>query len=233
MKMPSLRQRWRHWTGRADAFAPEPGLEAIYRDLFLRELALLGEEDRFFPTGGAANYSLLYLILRIGAEFQPASVLDVGAGQSTLLWAMLQRRGCVGEVLTLENDPEWGARIAGQVGHEVLVTPLRRMRIGGRTMMTYDWNAAQAGRRFDAIVCDGPRGTPRHSRGGILSMLGDLPPDFALVLDDAERDGEQDTIAQVHARLQADKRDYAVGVLRAAKSQAVFATGRFLPATFL
>ncbi|MGC9587630.1 UNVERIFIED_CONTAM: hypothetical protein PVV62_27635, partial [Salmonella enterica subsp. enterica serovar Rissen] len=67
--MHSLRHRLRHWTGRADAFAPEPGLEAIYRDLFLRELKLLGEEDRFFPTGGAANYSLLYLILRIGVEF--------------------------------------------------------------------------------------------------------------------------------------------------------------------
>lgn len=231
--MQSLRHRWRHWSGRAAVFAPEPGLEAIYRDLFLRELALLGEEDRFFPTGGAANYSLLYLILRIGAEFRPASVLDVGAGQSTLLWAMLQRRGCVGEVLTLENDPAWGARIAAQVTHEVLVTPLRPATIDGRATTTYDWDAAKAGRRFDTIVCDGPRGTPQHSRRGILSILDDLPADFALVVDDAERDGEQDTIGQVHARLQANEVDYAVGVLRAAKSQAVFAAGRFLPTTFL
>ena len=231
--MQSLRHRWRHWTGRADVFAPEPGLEAIYRDLFLRELALLGEEDRFFPTGGAANYSLLYLILRIGAEFRPASVLDIGAGQSTLLWAMLQRRGLVGEVLTLEDDVEWGVRVAAQVTHEVLVSPLRAVRVDGRATMTYDWAAARAGRRFDVIVCDGPRGTPRHSRSGILSMLDDLPADFAVVFDDAGGDGEQDTIAQVHARLQAAKVDYAVGVLRAAKSQAVFAAGRFLPTTFL
>jgi hypothetical protein len=233
MTMPSLRQRWRHVTGRADVFAPEPALEVIYRDLFLRELALLGEGDRFFPTGGAANYSLLYLILRIGAEFRPASVLDVGAGQSTLLWSMLQRRGCVGEVLTLEDDPEWGARIAAQVDHEVLVTPLRAAKVEGRSIMTYDWAAARARRQFDAIVCDGPRGTAHLSRSGILSLLGDLPADFALVLDDAERDGEQDTIAKVHDRLQAAGHHYQVGVLRAAKCQAVFAAGRFLPATFL
>ncbi|MCT8003368.1 hypothetical protein NZL82_15945 [Sphingomonas sanguinis] len=231
--MQSLRHRLRHWTGRADAFAPEPGLEAIYRDLFLRELAMLGERDRFFPTGGAANYSLLYLILRIGLEFRPTSVLDVGAGQSSLLWAMLQRRGLVGEVLTLENDVTWGERIAAQVTHEVLVTPLTTRQVGGRAVTTYDWAAAKAGRRFEVIVCDGPRGTPSYSRAGVLAMLEDLPPDFALILDDAERDGEQDTVSAIHARLQAERIAYGVGVVRAAKTQVVFAGGRFLPATFL
>jgi len=214
-------------------FQPEPALEVIYRDLFLRELALLGEEDRFYPTGGAANYSLLYLILRLGSEFRPASVLDIGAGQSTLLWAMLQRRGFVGNLLTLENDADWAARIGAQVTHEILVTPLQPMRIGRRTITTYDWATVKQGRSFDVIVCDGPRGTPRDSRSGILSMIDGLPRDFALVLDDTERDGEQDTVALVHDRLQAAKHDYAVGVVRAAKTQAVFAGGRFLPATFL
>ncbi len=231
--MSNLRRRLRQLTGQPSAFAPEPGLEVIYRDLFLRELARLGEEDRFFPTGGAANYSLLYLILRIGREFRPQAVLDVGAGQSTLLWAMLHRRGLVGDVVTLENDAEWGARIGAQVTHPIVVTPLRPMQVNGRTVMTYDWSAALAGRRFDVVVCDGPRGTPRHSRSGILSVLDDLPADFALIFDDAEREGEQDTVAAVHAHLQAEKVDYAVGVVRAAKTQAVFAAGRFVPATFL
>lgn len=231
--MPSLRNRLNRLAGRPGPFAPEPGLEVIYRDLFLRELARLGEEDRFFPIGGAANYSLLYLILRIGAELRPRAVLDVGAGQSTLLWAALHRRGLVGEVLTLENDPDWGARIGGQVTHDVMVTPLRPARIGGRSVMTYDWAAAKARHRFDVIVCDGPRGTPRHSRLGVLSMLDGLPDDFALVLDDAERAGEQDMVTAVHARLGADGIEYGVGVVRAAKTQAVFAAGRFLPATFL
>lgn len=231
--MTSLRQQFRRLTGKPSVFQPEPGLEVIYRDLFLRELALIGEEDRFFPTGGAANYSLLYLILRIGCEFRPASVLDIGAGQSTLLWAMLQRRGFVGEILTLENDAEWAARIGAQVTHEILVTPLQTMRIGRRTVLSYDWAAAQKDRSFDVVVCDGPRGTPRNSRSGILSMLDALPRDFALILDDSEREGEQDTVALVHDGLQARKRDYAVGVVRAAKTQAVFAGGRYLPATFL
>lgn len=228
-----LRQQIRRLTHRPDPFAPEPALEVIYRDLFLRELALLGVEDRFFPTGGAANYGLLYLILRIGLEFRPASVLDVGAGQTSLLWSMLHRHGAVGEVLTLESDATWGARIGAQVGHEMMVTSLRSVSIGGRIVQTYDWDAAKAGRRFDVVVCDGPRGVPRHSRRGVLAMLPALQADFALILDDAERAGEQDTVAAVHDGLQARGVDYAVGIVRAAKTQAVFAAGRFVPATFL
>jgi hypothetical protein len=233
MTMPTFRRTFRRLAGKPDPFAVEPALEVIYRDLFLRELALLGEEDRFFPTGGAASYGLLYLILRIGREFCPASVLDIGAGQTSVLWAMLQRQGLVGEVRTLEHDAAWGARIGAQVPHEVLVTPLRPLAIDGRSVMTYDWDAARAGRRFDVVVCDGPIGTSRHSRRGILSMLDALPGDFALVLDDVERAGEQDTVTAVHDRLQAAGVDYGVGIVRAAKTQAVFAAGRFLPATFL
>jgi len=232
--MPSLRHRLKTLAGRADPLSAEPAMEVIYRDLFRRELATLGEEDRFFPIGGAANYSLLYLILRIGMELRPRSVLDIGAGQSTLLWALLRRHGLVEAVLTLEHDAAWGARVAAQVPHKVLVTPLRTARIAGHDTLTYDWDAARAGRCFDTIVCDGPNGVARRSRSGVLTMLdGTLPDDLVLILDDAEREGEQDTVAAIHERLGGAGADYHVGVVRAAKTQVVFATGRFVPATFL
>jgi hypothetical protein len=232
--MLNLRTRLRHIRNGGDAFAPEPALEVIYRDLFRRELASIGEEDRFFPTGGAANYSLLYLIARIAAEFRPRHVLDIGAGQSTLLWSLLKGRGLVGDTLTLENDADWGERMGAKVDHPILVTPLRPTAINGRQVYTYDWDAARQGRSFDVIVCDGPNGTARHSRRGVLSMLdGELADDFVLILDDAERPGEQDTVGAIHRRLQELKVPYGVGVVRAAKTQAVFAAGRYLPATFM
>lgn len=232
--MIDVRQRLRAATGIPDPFKPEPALEIIYRDLFVRELAKLGEEDRFFPVGGAANYSLLYLILRVGMELEPRSVLDIGAGQSTMLWSLLLRHGLVGEVLTLEHDADWGARMAAQVAHPVLVTPLREAQVNGRAVQTYDWEQAYDNRGFDVVACDGPIGTPRHSRCGILYAVevGRLEQDFLLILDDAERRGEQDTIEAVHGRLQEIGRDYSVGVLRAAKSQAAFAGGRFRPAVY-
>lgn len=231
--MITLRQRLRNLSGAAAPFAAEPAMESIYRDLFIRELSRIGENDCFFPVGGAANYSLLYLILRIGTELQPRSVLDIGAGQSSLLWAMLRRRGFVEHVLTLENDPDWAARIAAQVEHEIRVTPLASRRVGSQTVRTYEWDAVKQQGPFDVVVCDGPTGTPRHSRCGVLEMLDTVPADFALVMDDVEREGEQDTVKAVHHRLQQTDIDYSVGVIRAAKSQAIFATGRFIPTTFL
>jgi hypothetical protein len=231
--MLNLRHQVRRISGDPGPFTAEPALEVIYRDLFLRELARMGEEDRFFPTGGAANYSLLYLILRIGLEFKPASVLDIGAGQSSLLWSMLRRHGLVGSVLTLESDREWAQRIGDQIDHEILVTPLRMESVNGREARTYDWSKVIGREPFDVIVCDGPNGLPRHSRSGVLNMMATLPADFVLILDDAERPGEQDTIALIHDRLNADGVKYNVGVVRAAKTQAVFAAGRYIPATFL
>ncbi|WP_242098480.1 hypothetical protein [Sphingomonas sp. CROZ-RG-20F-R02-07] len=232
--MMTLREHIRRFTGTPSPFATEPALEPIYRALFQRELAKIGEVDDFFPVGGAANYSLLYLILQVGVQLRPRSVLDIGAGQSSRLWSMLHRAGYVGDVLTLESDASWGARIAAQVDHEVLVTPLASTRAGGRASLTYDWPRARAGRRFDAMVCDGPNGTRRHSRSGILAMLDDtLPDDVVLILDDAERPGEQDTVTAIHKRLQQLGADYGVGVTRAAKTQAIFATGAYRPAIYL
>src|SRR4051812_44863033 len=112
--MPNaLKSSVRRLLGRQAALAPDPAQEATYRHLFVRELERLGETDIYFPTGGAANYSLLYLLLRIAKEQRPRSVLDVGCGQSTLLWDRLRNKGLVGSVVTLENDAAWGAAIGG------------------------------------------------------------------------------------------------------------------------
>jgi hypothetical protein len=45
-----------------------PSLEAVYRDLFIRDLAAIGVNDAFYPVGSAANHSLLYLVLRCVRE---------------------------------------------------------------------------------------------------------------------------------------------------------------------
>lgn len=210
-----------------------PALEDSYRHLFLRELARLGEEDVYFPVGGAANYSLLYLILRIATTYRPPSVLDVGCGQTTILWDRLRRLGCAGRVTTLENDPGWAAEIGRRVSHDVQVSPLRPVKAGGGTVETYDWDAARLAGPFHVIGVDGPMGRDRRSRAGVLTLLDEtLPEDFILFMDDAERVGEQETVGLIHRRLGAMKRDYAAGSLRAAKTQVVFAGGAFRGAVY-
>lgn len=232
--MNALLNQLRRLNRDPSAFRAEPALENVYRHLFTRDLAVEGHSDIFYPTGGAANYSLLYLIQRIGNDLRPASVLDIGAGQTSLLWNLMAQRGKVGKVTTLEGDEGWGASLASRVDHEVLVTSLSSKEIAGVSTYTYDWDAARKRGPFDVIICDGPIGVRRFSRFGVLALLDDtLPDDFVLVLDDVERAGEQDTIRAVHDRLRQLGRNYQAGVIRAAKSQAVFAAGRYTPICFV
>ena len=80
---------------------------------------------------------------------------------------------------------------------------------------------------------DGPLGTPRRSRAGVLSLLDEqLPQDFVLFMDDCERPGEQETLGLIHDRLTAMGRDYAAGAIQAAKSQVVFAAGAYRGAVY-
>ena len=216
-----------------ESLSASPGLEGSYRHLFLRELERLGEQDTYFPVGGAANYSLLYLILRIATELKPRKALDVGCGQSTWLWDRMRAAGLVEHVWTLENDPGWAAEIGPKVSHPILVSELRSMVTAAGVVETYDWARAKTLGPFDVIGVDGPYGQPRRSRAGVLALLDDtLPQDFVLFMDDAERPGEQETVGLIHDRLTAMGRDYSAGVLRAAKTQVVFAAGAYRKAAF-
>ena len=216
-----------------EALSAIPGMEGSYRHLFLRELQRLGLEDHYFPVGGAANYSLLYLILRIAVTFKPKRVLDVGCGQTTRLWDSLRACALASVVVTLENDAGWAKQIGAEVAHTVLVSELRSTEIDGGVVDTYDWELARAAGPFDVIGVDGPLGTARRSRAGVLSLLDDeLPRDFILFMDDCERPGEQETLGLVHERLTALGRDYAAGAIQAAKTQVVFAAGEYRSAVY-
>ena len=116
----------------------------------------------------------------------------------------------------------------------MIVSPLHEMTVAGIATRSYDWQLIRGRGPFEMIVCDGPIGLPRHSRRGVLMLIdSELPEDFVVLLDDAERTGEQDTIEAVHVRLRQLGRDYRAGAGRAAKSQAIFAGGRFSGAIFL
>lgn len=215
------------------SFRTRPALEAVYQTIFMRDLARSGIEDDFYPVGSAANYSLLYLVLRIFRELQPKSVLDIGAGQTSILWSRLFGAGQADRILTIEHDPEWAAHIGARIGHEILVSPLEMRREGERTVSTYDWAAIRARGPFDVILCDGPPGTAQWSRYGVISLVDEtLPADFVIVMDDAERDGETQTVNALLGRLEAMGRQARLGKVRGQKVQAVIAGGAYRKAAF-
>ena len=207
-------------------------MEPIYRDLFVRELARLGIEDRFFPVASAANHSLLYLVLRCFVELPLQRILDVGAGQTSLLLHALRQKTGKAEIITLEHDACWAARIAAQVDHQVLRRDLVPTRVGDRTTLMHDLTGLSG--PFQLIIMDGPPGVRRHSRLGLLSLMQSLMArdDFVVILDDADRTGEWQTAEACWRWLQGQGIAFRHAQTRAAKSQWVCAGGTLQHAVF-
>ena len=134
------------------------------------------------------------------------AVLECGSGLTTLVLACVARRRRI-EVWSLEHSSEWGER----VGRE-----LSRLNDGGlvldvrplRSWPEFDWYDAPRERmpsRFALVICDGP---PRNTRGGryglVPVMRQHLGPDTVILLDDAERAGEQYVVARWMQDLRAE-----------------------------
>lgn len=200
-------------------------MEVVYRDLFVRELARLGIEDRFFPVGSAANHSLLYLVLRCYVELPLRRILDVGAGQTSLLLHALQQKLRKAEVVTLEHDEAWAARIAAQVEHPVLRRPLVSTRVGNRTTLMHDLAGITG--PFQLIVMDAPLGVRHFSRFGLLQLMQTVMDreHFVVILDDADRSGEWQTAQACWQWLQQQATPCRHGEVMAAKRQWICAGG--------
>lgn len=191
-----LTLRWVHWLNRRRfTLGMVSSAELHYLAIFDAAVARSGlDVPPLFPVGRAANSSLLYVIFRLLRDFPRLNILELGAGQSTILLEALHRGGLATSVKTLEHDPGWAEALSSKVGHEVLVAPLRQESVLGVLTDTYDVDLAT---RFDCIIVDGPVGIPAQSRWGTLKLLQqNLAPDYVVIFDDAERPGERDTIAR-------------------------------------
>lgn len=206
--------------------------ELRYQGLFGDALGGLGIQSRYFPVKAAANYSLLYLILRVVTELPVRRVLELGCGQTSLLFDDLARSRAL-EVTTLEQDADWAARIQHRVAHRILQAPLATKRIRGRETRAYAAAPETLGEGFDFLMIDGPQGRRRHSRWGALEYVEAFASEeMVLLFDDAQREGEQDTIREALAMLAARGLEYDVAITRGLKSQCLIATGGMRPACY-
>jgi hypothetical protein len=215
----------------------KPGLEPVYQRIFERDLEQVGAANTFYPVGSAANYSLLYFILRVAREVRPSSVLELGAGQTSLLFDKLRRCGVLSaNVLTIEHDRAWADSIRERVSHEVRLLKLKPCEDDGLSYQGYDFGDVTLLPTIDFLVVDGPPGATReqrYSRHGCLVLLDRLDPEgFIVVIDDVERRGEALLCERIERSLQAKHIAFRRSRITANKQQAVFASGRFSHAAF-
>lgn len=179
--------RFRHWRNKIDGSLDRR--EAKYATMFNESFRKrTGESPAFYPTAGAANYSLLYTIMRCVTELPVSRLLELGMGQSTILLDALEVNA-----VSVDHEAGWVERIAEQVKHPCIHASLVDRDVHGYVVPSYDFVPS----KFDMALVDGPQGTKRRSRWCALDVLDKcLDDEFIVIFDDAARRGEQDTIRE-------------------------------------
>jgi hypothetical protein len=125
-------------------------------------------------------------------------ILECGSGATTILLAALAARRGV-EVWSLEHSSEWHQRVVGVLRGEGLGS----MNVALVPLISYgdfDWYAPPLARmpsNFSLVICDGPPGTTKGGRHGLIPIMGDRMSSHCIVLlDDAGRDGEQQLMSR-------------------------------------
>jgi len=214
-----------------------PEREVIYQNIVDRDLSTLSIPNNFYPLNAAANYGLLYLILRSAQELDIQSIVELGAGQSSLLIDALRKRGTItGSALTIEHDEEWAARIKASVSHQVATVPLTERSDKAYVYAGYDLSAVSFPSKIDFLLIDGPLGWGggrTFARHGALPILEQLDPEgFLVIVDDAEREGEKALASRIHSRLTDRGLNFKSGHVLGSKRQEIFASGRMISAAF-
>lgn len=149
------------------------------------------------PGRWAVSYIVLYVIYRILDEIKPISILECGLGQSSKL--MVQYADINKVNLTIcENNPEWADFFSKQFPSaknyiKFLETEMREV-ISPYISNTYvNFDSVIQNQKFDFVFIDGPFGSKNYSRPELLEVVDNLADSFVVMLDDMNRNGEQET----------------------------------------
>jgi hypothetical protein len=212
-------------------------MEAVYQNLVRRDLAKLGIEDDFYPVAGAANYGLLYLLVRFAKEFPIKEILELGAGETTRLLNALTKSGALSAtVVSLEHNSDWATRIGGSVRHEIVGTRLIERSIDGVGFLGYDFSAVNLPSNVELLIVDGPPASTEENsfaRLGAVDLVETLNAEaFIIVLDDTERKGEMLLVDKMEAALGRRGLTFSRGQIISSKRQTIFAGGTYERAAF-
>ena len=156
-------------------------------------------------------------------------MVEFGSGQTTRLIDRIKTTGT--HHVCYENSPDWHALLAPRlISCDYRLRPLQEATIDGQQVQ---WYSEVEARNFDLLLVDGPPGTDRFSPFGCVELIrSHIAKDFLIVIDDAQRPGEQDTVAHIVNLLQKAGLAFQFNQLRGRTTQTVIAGGRFAGATY-
>lgn len=169
----------------------------------------------FYPGHWAVEYTFLLTLFRIFEHHNFTNLLEFGLGQTS---RMLHQYAAFYNVpaITVEHDDEW-IEFTRKDTHNaypinVKVLPLEMVDYNGYKTRTYQGvKTAFENQKFDFILVDGPFGSEHYSRSQIIQLAkSNLAETFCIIIDDCNRIGEQETVAEVEKKLKSRGIKYAI-----------------------
>lgn len=144
----------------------------------------------------------------------PAGVVELGSGASTVLMAAVRRRRGGPPLISIDHDQSFAQRTSATLARaglddqaEIHVAPLRRTTVAGREIDWYDRGELERvlPAQIDLLIVDGPPSRTRMSRWPAVELLAPRFSDRCVVLlDDGRRRDETATAcrwARTHPHL--------------------------------
>lgn len=181
---------------------------------------------------GSSNYSFIYSLFKILDEIAPSRILEFGLGQTTKLTSQYVNNKNTNAALDIvEHDNDWINEFSGQI------TLTNNIKIYHKNLIKFEINGVETDKyddlsdivtdkKYDLIIIDGPFGFDRiYPRTNILDLIpNNLAENFVIILDDAERKGEQNTANLIFNKLDACNIQYEKSYKKGLKTQLIISS---------
>jgi hypothetical protein len=191
------------------------------------------------PGGSwAANYSFLYVLVRVLSDYKPNKIIEFGLGESSkIVSSFLNNELQNSTHLIIEQDETWieafRSRFNLSKNSELLHLPLEVKTVKGFPVKSYSSIQKNISGVFDLYIVDGPVYSANYSRYDIclLAERFRLNDEFIIIIDDYSRVGEKETVSDLIHQLNTKGIKIHTGVYSGNKSQIIIATEKYRFAT--
>ena len=150
--------------------------------------------------GWAASPLTVSALVREIIDTEPATVVEIGSGGSSVWVGYCLERHGHGRCISLDHDEEYAARTRAEVARhgltkyvDVVHAPLVDVEVAGEKFRWYDLSEVEGLHDIDIVFVDGPPGTTGPlARYPALPLLRErCAPGARFILDDAARPDER------------------------------------------
>lgn len=192
------------------------------------------EELAIYPGRWAANYSFLYILVRILTDYKPSKIIEFGLGESSkVVSKFVQNELTESQHIIVEQDIEWAesfvSRFALSKNSQIIHLEREEKDIKNFIVNSYTSLPDKINALFDLYIIDGPFGSDRYSRYDICLLANkfESTDEFIIIMDDYIRKGEQDTAKDLVDIITSKGIKTYVGVYSGNNSQMVVATTKY------